>query len=42
MLAAKRLLGPAAWSQITRTLTGLMLLRTEPILTLMPAAIVVR
>ncbi len=41
-VALKRVLGDAAWSQVTRTLTGLMLLRTEPILTLMPAAIVVR
>ena len=42
VVAARRVLGDAAWGQITQTLTGLMLLRDESILTLMPAAIVVR
>ncbi|MEM6458756.1 MAG: S49 family peptidase [Planctomycetota bacterium] len=40
--AAERLLGPVAWQSVSRTLSGLMLLRDEPVLMLMPSAIVVR
>ena len=39
---AKRVLGPRAWSAVSAALEGLLLLRDEPVLTLMPNAIIVR
>ncbi len=39
---ARSVMGDQAWRAVTQTLNGLMLLRTEPVLTLMPRAIVVR
>ncbi len=39
---AKQVLGPEAWSSISATMQGLMLLRNEPVLTLMPNALIVR
>lgn len=39
---ARQLLGPAAWSAARRSLAGLMLLRDEPVLTLMPQVIVIK
>lgn len=38
----RQLLGPRAWRQVSHHLGGLMLLRDEPILTIMPTAIVVK
>ncbi|MEE9404537.1 MAG: S49 family peptidase [Algisphaera sp.] len=38
----RRVVGPAAFGQAAAVLDGLMLLQREPVLTLMPAAIVVR
>ncbi|MEM8737421.1 MAG: S49 family peptidase [Planctomycetota bacterium] len=40
--AAERLVGPAAWRSVSRSLQGLLLLRHEPVLLMMPAAIVVK
>jgi len=40
--AARTALGPRAWEPVRRVLAGLLLLRQEPILTLMPSAIVIR
>jgi len=39
---ARRVLGEPAWTQATRTLDGLMLLKDEPALMLMPTAVVVK
>ncbi len=39
---AKQVLGPGAWSVVSDTMQGLMLLRDEPVLTLMPNAIIIR
>jgi len=38
----KQILGPRAWPAVSATLQGLMLLQREPILTIMPNAIVIR
>lgn len=40
--AAKRLLGPAAWASVRTSLSGLMQLRHEPVLLMMPRVIVIR
>ncbi len=40
--AAKQVLGPRTWPSVSASLKGLMLLQREPVLTLMPAVIVVR
>jgi protease IV len=42
ILTAKRVLGNQAWSTISATMQGLLLLQDEPVLTLMPNAIIVR
>lgn len=42
LATAKRLLGPAAWESVTRSLDGLLMLRDEPVLMLMPHAIIVK
>jgi len=39
---ARRVLGPSAWPAVSDAMQGLMLLRDEPVLTLMPNAIIVR
>ncbi|MEM1109572.1 MAG: S49 family peptidase [Planctomycetota bacterium] len=39
---ARQLLGPLAWRSVSRLLQGVMLLQDEPVLMLMPAAIVVK
>jgi len=39
---ARQLLGPVAWKNVSRSLQGLMLLQHEPVLLLMPAAIVIK
>lgn len=39
---ARQLLGPAAWRSVSRSMRGMMLLQNEPVLMLMPAAIVVK
>lgn len=39
---AKRVLGPQAWPAVSAALEGLLLLRDEPVLTLMPNAIIIR
>ena len=39
---ARMLMGPAAWQQATQVMSGIMLLRREPVLLLMPAVIKVR
>lgn len=39
---ARQLLGPVAWRSVSRSLQGMMLLQHEPVLLLMPAAIVVK
>jgi hypothetical protein len=41
MASAKELLGPRAWHAARPVFSGLLLLQHEPILTLMPTAIVV-
>jgi protease-4 len=41
-LLGRTLLGDAAWSQVRQTMHGLMLLRTEPVVAIMPRAIVVK
>jgi protease-4 len=38
----RRLLGERAWQSVARSLDGLLLLRDEPVLTMMPAAIVIK
>jgi len=40
--AAKQLVGDAAWTQVTRALNGITLLRDEQVLLLMPQAIIVK
>jgi len=40
--AVQKLLGPAAWRSVSRSLDGMLLLRDEQVLTLMPQAIVVK
>jgi len=40
--AADALLGPRAWREAQRVLSGLVLIREEPILTLMPVGLVIR
>lgn len=42
LMAAKQLVGPAAWKQITRALHGITLLRDEQVLLLMPQPIIVK
>jgi len=42
MRTAQRLLGPTAWRNVSRSLQGMMLLQHEPVLMLMPSAIVVK
>lgn len=42
LLAAKELVGPQAWQQITRALHGISLLRDEQVLLLMPQPIIVK
>ncbi|MBB6431075.1 S49 family peptidase [Algisphaera agarilytica] len=42
MGAAKQLLGPVAWRNISRSMQGMMLLQDEPVLMMMPTAIVVK
>ncbi len=42
MKAAKQLLGPVAWRNVSRSLQGMMLLQHEPVLLMMPSAIVVK
>ncbi len=39
---AKQVLGKQTWSSISATMQGLMLLRDEPVLTIMPNALIVR
>lgn len=39
---ARQLLGPAAWRSVSRSMRGLMLLQDEPVLMMMPTAIVVK
>lgn len=39
---AKRVLGPQTWTAISATMQGLLLLQDEPVLTLMPNALIVR
>jgi protease IV len=39
---ARRVLGPRAWPAVSASLQGLLLLQDEPVLTLMPNAIIVR
>lgn len=39
---AKRVLGPRAWPAVSAAMQGLLLLQEEPVLTLMPNAIIVR
>ncbi len=39
---ARELLGPRAWQSVAPVLSGMMLLQHEPVLTLMPYAIIVR
>ncbi|MEM0914852.1 MAG: S49 family peptidase [Planctomycetota bacterium] len=39
---ARELMGDAAWARVSQTLDGLLLLRQEPVLTLMPIALIVR
>ena len=39
---ARQALGPRTWNEITRYANGIMLLRDEPVLALMPAPIVVK
>ncbi len=41
LLAARRLMGPASYQAMSRQITGLLLLQDEPVLMLMPAAIVI-
>lgn len=38
----QRLLGERAWQSVARSLDGMLLLRDEPVLTMMPAAIVIK
>ena len=38
----QKLMGESAWQSVARSLDGLLLLRHEPVLTLMPAAIVIK
>ena len=40
--SVKRILGPHAWSAVSAAMQGLLLLQDEPVLTLMPNAIVIR
>ncbi|MCC6681103.1 MAG: S49 family peptidase [Phycisphaeraceae bacterium] len=42
LVLARRLLGPAAWTSVQRTLSGLMLLQQEPVLMLMPQTLVIK
>ncbi len=42
LITAKRILGPRAWSAVSAAMQGLLLLQDEPVLTLMPNAIVIR
>ncbi len=42
LATARRLLGPVAWRSVSRSLSGLMLLQHEPVLTVLPQAVVVR
>ncbi|MFK7789572.1 MAG: S49 family peptidase [Phycisphaeraceae bacterium] len=42
LMAAKELVGPQAWQQITRALHGITLLRDEQVLLLMPQPIIVK
>jgi protease-4 len=39
---AKQVMGPRAWSAVSATMQGLLLLQNEPVLTLMPNAIIIR
>lgn len=39
---AKRVLGPSAWPSVSAAMQGLLLLQEEPVLTLMPNALIVR
>lgn len=39
---AQQLLGPMAWRNVSRSLQGMMLLQDEPVLMMMPSAIVVK
>jgi len=39
---ARELMGKAGWSRVSRSLDGLMLLRDEPVLMVMPTALIVR
>ncbi len=39
---ARQLLGPTTWTSAQRTLSGLMLLRQEPVLMLMPQTVIVK
>ncbi len=42
LLTVKQVLGPRAWESVSTTMQGLLLLRDESVLTLMPNAIVIR
>lgn len=42
MQTARQLLGPVAWRNVSRSLQGMMLLQHEPVLMLMPSAILVK
>ena len=42
LVTAKQLLGPVAWRSVSRSLSGMMQLQHEPVLLLMPSAIVIR
>lgn len=42
LTAARQVLGPRVWRTVAPTLGGLMLLQQEPVLTLMPSALIVR
>ncbi|MEM9913423.1 MAG: S49 family peptidase [Planctomycetota bacterium] len=42
MQTARRLLGPVAWRNVSRSMQGMMLLQDEPVLLMMPTAIVVK
>ncbi|MEM7627258.1 MAG: S49 family peptidase [Planctomycetota bacterium] len=42
LATAKQLLGPAAWKSVSRSMRGMMMLQHEPVLLMMPTAIVVK
>ena len=42
LATARELLGPAAWKSVSRSMRGLLMLQHEPVLLMMPTAIVVK